>query len=182
MCDSPAIFPTSIANLHKPFGRVEPVCTCGKRRNQPGIVDRAVLERPSAKIRPQNVWRLPLHKIWTPRKVPAIQYATLNHWALSHKNNTMVTWLTKVGVTTTSYTLHSTTTLSATCEGFTRGCALLMAWGNFARVCYIYTFEATIIHIITIPCVISDQAWGRQVKMGRLMIVASNQQEKEHTT
>ena len=30
-------------------------CACGKRRNQPGIVGGAVLEWPSAKIRPRNL-------------------------------------------------------------------------------------------------------------------------------
>ena len=33
----------------------EPAGTCGKRRSQPGIAGGAVLERPSTKIRQQNL-------------------------------------------------------------------------------------------------------------------------------
>ena len=61
------------------YSRVfEPARACGKRRSQPGIVGGAVLERPSAKIRPRNAWSLPFCENWTPRKFLAIRYSGLN--------------------------------------------------------------------------------------------------------
>ena len=49
----------------------EPAHACGKSWSHPGIVGRAVLERPFTKIRPRNLWRLPFREIWTPWKFPA---------------------------------------------------------------------------------------------------------------
>ena len=49
----------------------------GTRRSQPAIVGGAVLEWPSAKIRPRNLRRLPFCENWTPRKFPAIRYVLL---------------------------------------------------------------------------------------------------------
>ena len=51
-------------------------CTCSKRQSQPGIVGGAVMERPSTKIRPRNLWRLPFRENWTPRKFTTIWYLT----------------------------------------------------------------------------------------------------------
>ena len=54
----------------------------GKRRSQPRIVGRAVLDRPSAKIRLWNLWRLPFRENWTPDAGRVLQNLCLHRHIL----------------------------------------------------------------------------------------------------
>ena len=47
---------------------------CSKRRSHSYIVDGAVLELPSVKIRSRNVWRWSFCENWIPQNFPAIWY------------------------------------------------------------------------------------------------------------
>ena len=62
--------------FRKFFSQFEPARRCGKRRSQPGVVGRTVLERPSVKIRPRKL---------DPSKISCYTVLALPIW-MSYKN------------------------------------------------------------------------------------------------
>ena len=71
MCDNhgpqPRLYVIHIA-ISQAFSWFEPRCACSKRQSQPGNMGGAVLEHPSVKIRPQNLWSFPICENSGPRE------------------------------------------------------------------------------------------------------------------